>query len=237
MIKALWFGRISYLEGLRIQESVYEKVKNAGKPCHYLCLFEHPPTYTVGLREKEYSAEEECRLKKFGAEFHRVKRGGLITFHGPGQIVGYPIFNLRDLRPPGETFAGVKKFVTLIEEVLIDLISTRYGVKNIGRTHDTGVWVDGHRKIAAIGIQVRHGITSHGFALNCNTDLKWFQQIIPCGLEGKSATTMTKELGKTISIEDVMEPLCDEIRHKFTLPVELNNLSDEFSLATEYYTH
>nr|CAG8562878.1 15638_t:CDS:2 [Entrophospora candida] len=142
------------------------------------------------------------RLKKLGAEYFRTLRGGKITFHGPGQLVCYPILNLNNFK------LSVRSYVASIEKLIIDTCS-EYEIK-ARTTKDTGVWVE-NEKICAIGIQVQRFITSHGFALNCNTDLRWFDHIIPCGIEGKSVTSITKELNKRggetnqeISVEQVL---------------------------------
>jgi len=230
LVKALWFGRQRYLHGLAIQEQLFEKLNNRKHQGiaseHYLCLFEHYPTYTVGLRSHLYSEEEEMRLKSLGAEFHRIKRGGMITYHGPGQLVAYPIFDLRTIRLKENNSRsglslGVKTFVNSIEEVLIQLLTNDYNITGVSRTTDTGVWVDGYRKIAAIGIQVRHGITSHGLALNCNTDLSWFDLIVPCGLEGKESTSISKELKKEVPINAVIHPFCRKFEKIYDCQVEL----------------
>uniref|UniRef100_A0A914DED1 Octanoyl-[acyl-carrier-protein]:protein N-octanoyltransferase LIPT2, mitochondrial n=1 Tax=Acrobeloides nanus TaxID=290746 RepID=A0A914DED1_9BILA len=236
VVNALWFGRLPYLHGLKIQDFLFEKVAKARlfkeftdprQCCHYLCLLEHHPVYTVGLRDYIYTAEEEKRLKSLGAEFHRIKRGGQITFHGPGQLVAYPIFDLKKLhvrRPDMEiTSVGARRFVHLVEEALIQLCKEDYSITNVDRTDNPGVWVEGTRKIAAIGVQIRHDITSHGFALNCNTDLKWFDHIVPCGLEGKTVTSLTKELKNEIRVKDLLVPVCQKFEKIFQCPVELQD--------------
>nr|CAD2176901.1 unnamed protein product [Meloidogyne enterolobii] len=119
MIKALFFGEVPYLTGLRIQEYFFQQICLKQKPNeHYLCMFEHnPPAYTVGIREGVYTEETEHKVVKLGAEFHRVKRGGLITFHGPGQLVAYPIFNLNNLPlPKNQKTFGVRHFVFSINK-------------------------------------------------------------------------------------------------------------------------
>jgi len=233
-IKALWFGRIPYMDGLRIQETIFQRMKAAGSSpsCHHLCLFEHHPAYTVGLRGHVYPLEEEERLKRTGAEFHRVKRGGLVTFHGPGQLVGYPLFDLHSMHVDSSG-VGVSRFVRLVEQVLIDLLTTHYAIKGVGRTTDPGVWVDEMRKIGALGMQVRSGITSHGFALNCNTDLSWFRNIVPCGIEGKFATSITQELGEEVGVQDVLEPVCRQVEQTFQLPVDLQRSEPDAFMRDE----
>ncbi|RKP33320.1 hypothetical protein BJ085DRAFT_6404, partial [Dimargaris cristalligena] len=149
-----------------------------------LLLLQHPPTYTLGRRDLNADPmEERRRLEELGATLYQTKRGGQITFHGPGQLVGYPIIHLRDIH------LGVRDYVCAIEKTIIGACS-QFGVK-AHSSEDTGVWV-GNNKIAAIGIHVQRYITSHGFALNCSTDLDWFNHIIPCGLVGKGVTSITK---------------------------------------------
>ncbi|VDM67050.1 unnamed protein product, partial [Strongylus vulgaris] len=157
--KVVNLGRLSYTKGLE------EQKKN------FLLAVEHPPVYTVGIREKLYTEEEELKLKALGADFCRTSRGGLITFHGPGQLVIYPIFNLKHIAPRP---LGVKKYVEMLEQVVIDCASKDFDISNVGRTQHTGVWVNGNRKLAALGIAVSHGVSYHGLAINCNTDLTWF---------------------------------------------------------------
>ncbi|KAK0409188.1 hypothetical protein QR680_004393 [Steinernema hermaphroditum] len=184
-LKAVWLGRVSYDDGLALQKKLVEKISQAKvtrQPIdNVLLLLEHSPVFTVGIRERLYTAEEE-RLRATGADFCRTNRGGLITFHGPGQLVAYPIVDLASLTvAPTAEFptrrVGVRRFVHLVEETLIDLLKTKHGFLTAGRSPDTGVWLDeGDRKIAAIGLSIRRGISSHGLALNCNTDLKWFDE-------------------------------------------------------------
>lgn len=160
-----------------------------------LLLCEHNPVYTIGIRTKDYPLAEEERLKHLGAEFCRTDRGGLITFHGPGQLVAYPILNL------GNYKKSVRWYVCQLERCIIQLCSA-YGIKGETSPH-TGVWV-GNSKVAAIGIHSKRYITSHGLALNCNTDLNWFNHVVPCGIVGKGVTSLTKELGREVTIEDAL---------------------------------
>lgn len=225
MIRALWFGQITYQNGLRVQEFICSKLKSLGDSNnHFLCFFEHFPVYTVGVRERLYLKDEEERLKSLGADFFRVKRGGLITFHGPGQLVAYPIFNLKGLNLKKQNsvkFIGVRKFVDLIEQATIDLLINNFNILNVSRTKDSGVWVNDHKKIAAIGIQVSSGYTSHGLALNCNTDLRWFNNIVPCGLEGKYVTSITQEVGLIVEVKDILDFFCKSFESTFQIPVNL----------------
>ncbi|XP_034234883.1 putative lipoyltransferase 2, mitochondrial isoform X1 [Thrips palmi] len=192
-------GRMTYTPALRLQKHLTERYKSAIDSSSntksindILLLVEHDPVYTVGIRNREYDKKEEMRLKNLGAEFHRTNRGGLITFHGPGQLVAYPIMNLKNLENP-----GVRCYVSAIEETII-MMCKAFGIR-AERSPHTGVWV-ADNKICAIGIHASRYITSHGLALNCNTDLKWFEHIVPCGIEGKGVTSLTRELGLEMSI-------------------------------------
>uniref|UniRef100_A0A0R3RQ81 lipoyl(octanoyl) transferase n=1 Tax=Elaeophora elaphi TaxID=1147741 RepID=A0A0R3RQ81_9BILA len=228
---AIWLGRITYADGLKQQHYYVDKVLAARKlgsdsrRKSYLLLLEHTPVYTVGIRHFQYNEDEENRLKKLGAEFYRTKRGGLITFHGPGQLVVYPIIDLRSLHVKGpdqnSALVGVRRYVYLVEEVVIKTVCS-FGLLGAGRSPNTGVWLgNGMRKIAALGINVRDGIVSHGLALNCNTDLNWFHQIVPCGLVGKEVTSLTQELGRNVSVNDVFPILCDKFAEVFHFDVNI----------------
>ena len=187
--------------------------------CHHtILLLQHPPTFTVGRRQsnsQDDTVQEEKRLGKLGAEFIYSKRGGEITFHGPGQLVGYPILNLKKLPNP----MGIREYVDAIQDTILKTCALDFNLEEARLTQDTGVWIGNERKIAAIGVQVQRYITSHGFALNCNTDLTWFDNIIPCGLEGKTATSLTKETGRVIQVEEVVPKLLERLSSKFQMPV------------------
>jgi lipoyl(octanoyl) transferase len=168
----------------------------------YLLFCEHPPVFTLG---KSGSAENllinEQMLAKQGIEFYRINRGGDITFHGPGQIVGYPIIDL-------EQFGlGIKAYIDLLEAAVI-LLLERYGVKAGRLPGATGVWLEtvnpkNARKICAIGVRASRFITMHGFAFNVNTDLSYYQYINPCGFVDKGVTSMHKELGRIQDFEKI----------------------------------
>ncbi|XP_076227041.1 lipoyl(octanoyl) transferase 2 [Nomia melanderi] len=196
-VKVLWAGSLNYIAGLKLQKILFDRhhQKTEKDVCNTLILLEHNPVYTVGIRDKAYTVKEEERLKELGAEFFRTNRGGLITFHGPGQLVAYPILNLKDFKQ------SVKWYVCQIEHMIIRLCAN-YGIR-AQTSADTGVWVD-DRKICAIGIHGSRYITTHGLALNCNTELSWFDHIVPCGIEGKSVTSITKELQRNVTVHDVL---------------------------------
>ncbi|KAJ8667159.1 hypothetical protein QAD02_008821 [Eretmocerus hayati] len=199
-VKVLHAGRLSYGAGLRLQQKLVQRhrEKHLYEIPNSLILVEHEPVYTVGIRNKGYTEEDESHLRSLDAEFYRTNRGGLITFHGPGQLVAYPIIDLRDFN------SNVRCYVSQIEKTIIRLCA-EFGLK--GETSpDTGVWIK-DKKICAIGIHASRYVTSHGLALNCCTDLRWFDHIVPCGIEDKGVTSLSKELFAHVSIEDTIPGL------------------------------
>lgn len=182
---------------LKLQNHLSETLKTpVNNECGYLLIVEHNPVYTIGIRQQDYDSFLEDDLIKRGAEFKRTNRGGLITFHGPGQLVAYPILNLKYFR------ASVRWYVTNLETTIINLCNETYGLNAI-TTPDTGIWI-GNRKICAMGIRCSRYVTTHGLALNCNTDLSWFKHIVPCGLHGKGVTSLSSIFEKDISVNDVL---------------------------------
>jgi lipoyl(octanoyl) transferase len=168
---------------------------------HHLLFVEHPPVYTLG---KSGNAENvllsEENLKARGIEYFHTNRGGDITFHGPQQIVGYPILDLEKF------YTDIGKYLRSVEETII-LTLAEYGIKGDRSSGETGVWIDPaikgkERKICAIGVRSSRWVTMHGFALNVNTDLNYFNFIIPCGIQDKQVTSIEKELGKRVDFED-----------------------------------
>ncbi len=173
---------------------------------HYLLFTEHPPVYTLGKSgKKENVLLDDDELKEKDIQFFNTNRGGDITFHGPGQVVGYPILDL-------EKFCtDIGKYLRNLEEVII-LTMAEYGLKGERSPGETGVWIEPglpgrERKICAIGVRCSRWITMHGFAFNVNTDLAYFNHIIPCGIMNKQVTSLEKELEKKISMEEVKEKL------------------------------
>ncbi|KAG5680847.1 hypothetical protein PVAND_010328 [Polypedilum vanderplanki] len=192
-------GKLPYLESLNLQKFISTQIiQNTWNYKNVLILTEHYPVYTIGIRTKNYTIEDENKLRNLGAEFIKTNRGGLITFHGPGQLVAYPIINLKNFKQ------GVRWYVNSIERTIINLCH-KYEL-NATTTTDTGVWIN-DRKICAIGIHVSRYVTMHGLALNCNTDLSWFNHIVPCGIEDKEVTSLSKECKRDIQINDVIPEL------------------------------
>jgi lipoyl(octanoyl) transferase len=171
---------------------------------HHLLFVEHPPVYTLGKSGSMDNVliNDEERAAK-GIEFFKTNRGGDITFHGPQQIVGYPILDLEKF------YTDIGKYLRNLEEIII-LTLKEYGVEAGRSTGETGVWIDagikGHeRKICAMGVRCSRWITMHGFAFNVNTDLTYFDYIIPCGIENKQVTSLEKELGRKVNYEEAKE--------------------------------
>jgi lipoyl(octanoyl) transferase len=197
MIQYLYLGRVSYDEGLRLQAEIAALVA-AGSVQNVLLLLEHPPVLTLGrnARRSNILASDEL-LARRGVTVHEINRGGDVTYHGPGQLVGYPIFDLRTLRAASGNRMGPVDFVRGMEEALIRLCGG-FGVRAGRIVGLTGVWcpaVNGlERKIAAIGIHVARGITSHGFAFNVTTDLSDFALIVPCGIADHAVTSLEWEV-------------------------------------------
>ncbi|HEX5025790.1 MAG TPA: lipoyl(octanoyl) transferase LipB [Agriterribacter sp.] len=169
---------------------------------HHLLLCEHPPVYTLGKSgHTENVLINEAERQKKGIEYYQTNRGGDITFHGPGQIVGYPIIDLE------KYYTDIGKYLRTLEEVII-LTLLHYGIKGERSTGETGVWIQPaekgkERKICAMGVRCSRWVTMHGFALNVNTDLQYFNYIVPCGIANKQVTSMEKELGYTPAMDEV----------------------------------
>jgi lipoyl(octanoyl) transferase len=169
---------------------------------HHLLFVEHPPVYTLGKNGKpEHVLISEAERIEKGIEYFQINRGGDITFHGPQQLVGYPILDLEKFK------TDLGWYLRSLEEVIIQTIA-EYGIKGQRSSGETGVWIDSdlkgkERKICAMGIKCSRWITMHGFAFNVNTDLNYFNNIIPCGIENKSVTSLAKELGNPVSFDEV----------------------------------
>lgn len=181
-------------------------------PNHFLFV-EHPHVYTLG-KSGDFNnlLLNENQLKEKGATFYKINRGGDITYHGPGQIVGYPILDLENF------FTDIHKYLRLLEEAII-LTLAEYGIKSERSEGETGVWLDVGtpfaRKICAMGIRASRWVTMHGFALNVNANLGYFDNIIPCGIRGKAVTSMEVELGEKVSEEAVKEKILKHFKSLF----------------------
>jgi len=203
IIHVLHLGLVPYGTALQLQRTLME-LRKQGRIENTLLLLEHPPVITLGrnARLSNVIASPEF-LAQRGVELFEIDRGGDVTFHGPGQLVAYPIFDLRSFDPK----IGAVEFVRRLEEVLIRTCGD-FGIGAQRIKGLTGVWTCAppnkpEAKIAAIGVHISRGVTTHGFALNVNTDLEFFSLIVPCGITGKPVTSMQKELQKTPTMEQV----------------------------------
>ena len=192
-------GLIDYKEAWDLQKHTFE-LRHRKKISDIIYLLEHPHTYTLGkvADEKNLIGSKEY-LDKKKISVYNIDRGGDITYHGPGQIVGYPIIDLNEWQN------DTHKYLRALEEVIIKTCG-HFGIKGIRDPKYTGVWIE-NRKIAAIGVKISRWITMHGFAFNVNTDLSLFKGIIPCGIVDKEVTSLQKELSRSVSISEVKEIL------------------------------
>lgn len=215
---------IDYKEAWEYQEKLFNEVTqnklNAGGDLHYLLFCEHPHVYTLGKSgaNSNLLISPEM-LKSIGATYYHTNRGGDITYHGPGQVVAYPIFNIEGL---GLT---LKQYIFNLEQVVIDCLAD-YGIEGSRLGGATGVWLDvgrkGYeRKICAIGVRASHFVTMHGFALNCNTNLDYFSYINPCGFVDKGVTSMQKEVGRELNLLDIKNNLKEHFSSRFGFSYQL----------------
>ena len=187
-----------------------------------LLLCEHPHTYTLGKSGRpEHLLLDEAGLRQYGASFHRINRGGDITYHGPGQLVGYPILDLDNFRP------DIHWYLRVLEEAVIQTLA-EYSVLAGRIAGLTGVWLDFSddaphpRKICALGVKCSRWVTMHGFALNVNPDLSYFRHIIPCGIPDKAVTSLSRELGRPVPVAEVQERLLGHLAVLLGAQIELN---------------
>ncbi|HZW80839.1 MAG TPA: lipoyl(octanoyl) transferase LipB [Candidatus Deferrimicrobiaceae bacterium] len=220
MISVVQLGTIDYATGLRLQQQLVE-LRKAEKIGDVLLLLEHSPVITLGRNAKAGNviASPEL-LAQRGIELFECDRGGDVTFHGPGQIVGYPIFDLRGFASPHgkRKTLGAVEFVRRLEEVLIRTCAD-FAIPTKRSPGLTGVWTNQESteaKLAAIGVHISRFVTSHGFALNVNTDLNYFDLIIPCGITSKPVTSMQQQLGHLLDLNVVAESLSRNFGTVFT---------------------
>ncbi len=210
------------------------QLKKNGFDKDVLLLLEHPPTITLGRSGKlSHLLVNETALKSRGIDLWNVDRGGDITFHGPGQLVGYPILSLRVRE------RDVHRYMRNLEESLIRLLA-RYGIEGMRDERFTGVWTQ-TGKIAAMGVHISRWVTRHGFALNVNTDLSFYDLIVPCGIVGKGVTSVQKHLSRTVDMKEIAEQYIPEFGSVFTrnmislseraLCDELRNYADKVAEA------
>lgn len=218
-------GTMPYKDCWQLQQSLFEsrleqrRRGEAGDDCGTILIVEHTPVYTLGKSGNESNMLiPQSYLESLGAEFFHIDRGGDITFHGPGQIVCYPILDLEQLG------IGLRRYIEILEEAVIRTIA-RYGISAERLEGATGVWLcdreaDGTprnwRKICAIGVRASHFVTMHGLALNVATDLKWFTMINPCGFVDKGVTSINKEVGESVDFEEVKRQLVENLTKLLT---------------------
>ena len=191
-----WLGRMNFADALALQEKIVAQKRGDPTLADTVLLLEHDPVYTIGRTPDQTSLRGGSHLPH---PFFQINRGGQATYHGPGQLMGYPII---DLRRCGQ---DLHKYLRWLEQLLIDLLAG-YDIAAHRRESLTGVWVE-HRKIASIGVGVRHWITMHGFALNVCGDLSPFDHIVPCGISNVTITSMEKETKKSFTVADVATTL------------------------------
>src|SRR5580658_69806 len=211
-------GRMEYQAAWDYQEELLQenlRIKAAaGETTHYLLFVEHPPVYTLGKSgHLENVLIGDDRMREKGIQFFRINRGGDITYHGPGQLVGYPILDLEKF------YTDIGRYLRNLEEVIIRLLAG-YGIRGDRSPGETGVWIDPgvkgrERKICAIGVRCSRWVTMHGFALNVNTDLSYFGNIVPCGIQNKQVTSLEKELGYIVPIAELKERLKEQFTAVF----------------------
>ena len=222
-------GHKDYKETWDYQESLFEEIvelkrknraENTDLPTpNYFLFVEHPHVYTLGKSGHiENLLIDEAALAKKGATFYKINRGGDITYHGPGQIVGYPIIDLENF------FTDIHKYLRSLEEVIIRTLAD-YGIKGERSEGETGVWLDVGtpfaRKICAMGVRASRWVTMHGFALNINTDLGYFDNIIPCGIRGKAVTSLNVELSKEkVDTEEVKKYILKHFEEIFGVSIK-----------------
>ena len=208
-------GRKDYKETWDIQEQIFKdildtKIKNRREDAgleteNHLLFVEHDHVYTLGKSgDEENLLANQDLLKKIGATYYKINRGGDITYHGPGQIVGYPILDLENF------FTDIHKYLRFLEEIFIKILAD-YDLKGERSPGETGVWLDVGtpfaRKICALGVRASRWVTMHGFAFNVNTDLGYFDHIIPCGIQDKAVTSLAAELKREIDLEEVKQKI------------------------------
>ena len=221
-------GRVGYSECWDLQRSLFERMLSAKRgdeearqqierEAGWLLLVEHNPVYTLGKSGKdENMLVSEAYLRSIGAEFFHIDRGGDVTYHGPGQVVGYPILDLEQIG------IGLRDYINALEEAIIG-VCAEWGIA-AGRVEGaSGVWIEGEspraRKICAIGVRSSRYVTMHGFALNVNTDLKYFTHINPCGFVDKGVTSIEKELGHEVDMELVKSQVVKHLSEKLNVKI------------------
>lgn len=217
--KAVWDLQEKLLaETVAVKAAYYDAHPSERPTTHRLLLVEHPPVYTLGKSgHLENILISEADMQARGIDYFKVNRGGDITFHGPQQLVGYPIIDLEKF------YTDISKYLRSLEEVIIRTLA-HFGIAGSRSAGETGVWIDPEikgreRKICAIGVRTSRWVTMHGWALNVNTDLRYFDNIIPCGIRDKQVTSLERETGNAVNIEVVKDLLVKEFEQVFDVEV------------------
>jgi lipoate-protein ligase B len=210
-------GLLPFLEAWELQLRLHDGVAEGHRP-DTLLLLEHPHTYTLGRRgHYEDILIEQSEIERLGIEVHHTDRGGEVTYHGPGQLVGYSIIDLR------RWGGGPLKYVRALEEVISESLA-EFGIEGTSEGHPTGVWVE-DRKVAAIGVKVGRRVTTHGFALNVSTDLSYFKNIVPCGMPMARVTSLSRELGTMVPAGEVLPVIVEKFVKVFGYSPEPSQVS------------
>ena len=231
-VKLINKGLIQYKECWDFQAAIFDEIiqhkiairkgeANNSYTQNFLIFCEHPHVYTLGKTgEKDNLLIDASDLKSKGASYYHINRGGDVTYHGPGQIIGYPILDLDNF------FTDINKYLRFLEEAVI-LTLRDYGIESGRVKGATGVWIEGGnplraRKICAIGVKLSRWVTMHGFAFNVNADLSYFGNIVPCGIADKSVTSLQEELGYKLDIDEVKEKLKNHLASIFEMELITN---------------
>jgi lipoate-protein ligase B len=235
IVNAFSLGRMKFSECLLIQKYlVSELIKSVAesntRPGSIL-LVEHEPVYTIGIRRERYTStsSEIVNIRSLNkANIEYTDRGGLITFHGPGQLVAYPILDIKSHN------LGLKSYVSKLEKAIIDLCKCEFQLEahRMCQTGYTGVWCD-NSKVAAIGVHCKRNIAYHGIALNCNVDLDWFKHIVPCGIEDKTVGSLSQIVGKPISVDQVQPLFLKAFANAFDVNVVVKSQAETDALKEQ----
>jgi lipoyl(octanoyl) transferase 2 len=226
---------LPYARTLALQEHIHQlqltlRPQSPGAHKDVLLLLQHRPVYTGGRRQSDDAlADERARLRDLGADLISTQRGGQTTFHGPGQVVGYPLLDLSRWTP----MMGIRDYICRMQKTIGSLLRERHGV-HPGHSEHTGVFLDAHTKVASIGVQVRHRLTTHGFALNVTDEPRaWFDRVVACGLTDVRAGSIQSATGKSVLVEEEMPALVDTFGRLFErnmVPLDVEN-EGELGLA------
>ncbi|KAM3186679.1 hypothetical protein ACTXT7_003819 [Hymenolepis weldensis] len=218
IVRSWFLGRVGYNRALRLQKQLVEINTRSNNKCpaYTILMVEHSPVYTIGLRSEEYSEKQQEELQNHGAQFIKIARGGLITYHGPGQLMAYPIINLRGSELVGK---GLRWYVEALEQAGFETCEAfkpdtfQKGSKLFpDKTAATGVWLNEHNKVMSIGVHATRSVAYHGVGLNCSSEpLKWFDRIVPCGLTNCKMTSLEAVTEAKLTPDDVAPTLSEHL--------------------------